>query len=69
MDKILLAALLKEWLEDLVNAIDGLEAFPPLRDGRQKIIIEDLPELANLWSVKISVQNLLEALQSGGDLK
>jgi hypothetical protein len=52
MDKILLAALLKEWLEDLVNAIHGLEAFPPLRDGRQKIIIEDLPELANLWSVK-----------------
>lgn len=41
MDKILLAALLKEWLEDLVNAIHGLEAFPPLRDGRQKIIIED----------------------------
>lgn len=69
MDKILLAALLKEWLEDLINAIDGLEAFPPLKDGRKVIRLEDEPELANLWNVKVSIQNLLEVLKSGGDLK
>ena len=43
MDKLILAALLKEWLEDLTNAIDGLEAFPPLKDRRKVVRLEDEP--------------------------
>ena len=63
MNEIVLAALLREWLDDLVNAIDGLEALPPLKDKRQTVIIEDLPELANLWSVRGSISELIERLE------
>lgn len=63
MSELVLAALLREWLDDLVNAIDGLEALPPLKDKRQTVIIEDLPELANLWSVRGSIADLIERLE------
>ena len=63
VNEIVLAALLREWLDDLVNAIDGLEALPPLKDKRQTVIIEDLPELANLWSVRGSISELIERLE------
>lgn len=65
MDKLILAALLKEWLEDLTNAIDGLEAFPPLKDRRKVVRLEDEPELGNLWDVKGSIVNLIDALEKG----
>jgi len=63
MSELILAALLREWLDDLVNAIDGLEALPPLKDKRQTVIIEDLPELAQLWSVRGSIGDLIERLE------
>jgi len=63
VSELVLAALLREWLDDLVNAIDGLEALPPLKDKRQTVIIEDLPELANLWSVRGSIADLIERLE------
>jgi len=63
MNEIVLAALLREWLDDLVNAIDGLEALPPLKDKRQTVIIEDLPELAKLWGVRGSISDLIERLE------
>lgn len=69
MDKLILAALLREWLDDLTNAIDGLEAFPPLKDGRKVIRLEDEPELGNLWGVRNSLSNLIEALEKGESLK
>ncbi len=63
MSELVLAALMREWLDDLVNAIDGLEALPPLEDKRQTVIIEDLPELAKLWSVRGSIADLIERLE------
>lgn len=63
MSELVLAALLREWLDDLVNAIDGLEALPPLKDKRQTVIIEDLPELAKLWGVRGSISDLIERLE------
>jgi hypothetical protein len=63
MDKFILAALLKIWLEDLTTAIDGLEAFPPLKDGRKVIRLEDESELAKLWDVRSSISELIEALE------
>jgi len=63
MSEIILAALLREWLDFLVNAIDGLEALPPLKDKRQTVVIEDLPELASLWNVRGSISDLIERLE------
>lgn len=63
MNEIILAALLREWFDKLANGIDGLEALPPLKDGRQKIIIEDLPEMAYLWEVRNSISDLIERLE------
>lgn len=63
MSEIILAALLREWLDKLVNGIDGLEALPALKDGRQKVNIEDLPEMAYLWEVRSSISDLIERLE------
>lgn len=64
MSEIILAALLREWLDELVAAIDGLEALPLLKDGRKAVNIEELPELGNLWSVRGSIVDLIERLES-----
>lgn len=63
MNEIILAALLREWLDRLTRVIEELEALPPLKDGRQKVIVEDLPELADLWGVKNSISDLIDRLE------
>ena len=63
MDKIILAALLREWQDKLLNAIEEIDSLPPLKDGRQKIVVGDLPNVADLWSVKVSINNLIDALE------
>lgn len=63
MNEIILAALLREWLGDLTDAIDNLENLPPLKDGRKLFIIKDSPELLLLWNVRISIDNLIDRLE------
>lgn len=65
MNEIILAALLREWLDFLVNAIEGLEALPILKDGRKEVNIEELSELGDLWSVRNSMADLINRLEGG----
>lgn len=64
IDKLILAALLTEWKDRLDVAIDGLEEYPILKDGRKEVDIENSDELRELWSVCGSIGNLISALES-----
>lgn len=63
MNDIVLAALLREWLGDLIDAIENLENLPPLKDGRKLVIIKDSPELLLLWNVRVSLDTLIDRLE------
>ena len=63
MSELILAALLREWRDKLLNVIETIDSLPVLKDGRQKITVGDLPELADLWSVKVAINDLIERLE------